>query len=154
MIQHNIGYRQVVIIFLHSDFQFSRRLELKIIGDSMRFPLVSVSSQETVAGAIRSFHISKVGALLVKASGRYVGILVKSNLVRRIRRGDLDPHTKLIYEVMEQPIPCLEHDKSLHEANQFMCYHNLRYLAVTEGNKVIGIFSAEDLIADFMDRYL
>ncbi len=120
----------------------------------MRFPLVSVSSQETVSAAILSFHLNRVGALLVKASDHYVGILVKSDLMRRVKQGDLDPHTKLIYEVMEQPIPCLDRHKSLQEANQFMCNHNLRYLAVTEDNKVIGLLSADDLIADFMDRYL
>lgn len=127
---------------------------METIGHLMRSPLVSIGSHEMVSAAILSFHLNRVGALLVKASDQYIGILVKSDLMRRIKRGELDPYTKLIYEVMIQPIPCLDRNQTLLEANRFMSNHNLRYLAVTEGNRVIGLLSADDLIADFMDRYL
>jgi len=123
------------------------------IGNLIRSSLVSIDSKRTVSEAILYFQLHRVEALLVEVSNKYQGILAKSTLLQRIHQEGLDPKTKLIYEVMEQPIPSLDRSTSVQEASQYMCNHNTRCLAVTEGGRIVGVISSEDMFADYLNRY-
>lgn len=117
------------------------------IGKFLRSPVLCLGSECTVSEAILFFHTQRVEALFVEESDRYVGMVIKSDLIYRINRGDMAPETTLIYEEMKRPIPCLDCRSSVQEANDFMCTHHIRYIAVTEDQQIIGILSLQDLNA-------
>lgn len=119
------------------------------IGNLISSPLVSIGSECTVSETILFFHTQRVQALFVEESDRFVGLVIKSDLIDRINQGDMAPETTMIGERMEQPIPCLDCQSSVQEANDFMCTYHLRYVAVTEDRQIIGILSLQDLKAYF-----
>ena len=122
------------------------------IGNLIRSPIVSIGSECTLSEAILFFHTQRVPALFVEESNRFVGMVVKSDLIHRINRGGMAPETTLIGEIMERPIPCLDCHSSVQEANDFMGVHRIRYVAVTEDRQIIGILSFQDLKARFGNR--
>jgi predicted transcriptional regulator len=113
---------------------------------------VSIGTECTVSEAILFFHTQRVQALFVEESDRFVGMVIKSDLIHRINQGEMSPETTLIGERMEQPIPCLDCHSSVQEANEFMCAHHICYVAVTEDRQIIGILSLQDLKAYFGNR--
>jgi predicted transcriptional regulator len=119
------------------------------IGNLINSPIVSIGSECTISETILFFHTQRVQALFVEESDRFVGLVVKSDLVDRINRGEMAPETTLVGETMERPIPCLDCQSSVQEANEFMRTHRIRYVAVTEDRQIIGILSLQDLNAYF-----
>lgn len=116
------------------------------IGQFMRSPVFSIGSECTLSEAILFFHTQRVEALFIEEGGRYIGIAIKSKVIDQINSGGLSPETSVINEVMQQPIPCLDHHSSVMEASQFMSSNHIQYTAVTENRLVIGLLSHEDLI--------
>ena len=116
------------------------------IGKFMQSPVFSIGSECTLSEAILFFHTQKVGALFVEEESRYVGIAIKTYVIQKINHGGLSPETSLINEVMQQPIPCLDHRSSVQEANHFMATNGIHFTAVTENRLVIGLLSQKDLI--------
>ncbi len=117
------------------------------IGQLMQTPVFSIGSECTLSEAILFFNTQKVEALFVEEESRYVGFAIKSDVIQKINVGGLSPEISLISESMEQPIPCLDHESSIQEANQFMSNHQIQYTAVTENRLVVGLLSLKDLTA-------
>ncbi len=122
------------------------------IGSLIHSKVVSIGPECTVSEAILFFHTQRVAALFVEESDRFVGMVIKSDLIHRVNQGDIAPETTLVGEKMEQPIPCLDCHSSVQEANDFMRTHRIRYAAVTEDRQIIGILSLQDLKASFGNR--
>lgn len=118
------------------------------IGQFMQSPVFSIGSECTLSEAILFFNTQKVEALFVEEEGRYVGLAIKSKVIDRISNCGLSPETSLINESMEQPIPCLDHESSVQEANHFMATNQIQFTAVTENRLVIGLLSLKDLTSD------
>lgn len=109
--------------------------------------MISIGTECTISEAILFFHTQKVEALFVEESGRYVGMVIKSELIHRVNEVGVAPETTLVGEGMNRPIPCLDCNISVQEANDFMSVHHLGYVAVTEDRQIIGILSHQDLKA-------
>ena len=118
----------------------------------MRSPVLCLDARCTVSEAILFFHTQRVEALFVEESDRFVGMVVKTDLIQRINRGDLSPETTMIGEGMEHPIPCLDCHCPPREANDFMKNHQIRHVAVTEDREIIGILSLQDLTTSSENR--
>lgn len=138
---------------INSDYPFSDgRMKLGEIGSLIRSKVVSIGPECTVSEAILFFHTQRVAVLFVEEADRFVGMVVKSDLIDRINQGEIAPETTLVGEKMEQPIPCLDCHSSVQAANDFMCTNHIRYAAVTEDRQIIGILSLQDLKAEFGSR--
>ena len=129
-----------------------RRLKLDEIGKYMSSPVLCLGTECTVSEAILFFHTQRVEALFVEELDRYVGMVIKSDLIQSINQGEIHPEITMIGERMDQPIPCLDCHCSPKEAHDFMCNHQIRYVAVTEERHIVGILSMQDLLAPSENR--
>jgi CBS domain-containing protein len=88
----------------------------------------------------------KIGSLLVKKQGEYVGIVTEVDIVRKIVFFGIDPKVATVESIMTTPITTIEYDRSVMEANNLMEEKHIRHIAVTRGEEIVGILSVRDLL--------
>ena len=126
---------------------------LEEVGNYMSSPVLSISSELTVQDAAQQMHAKKVGALLVMADDKYVGILTETDLTRKVIAKGLSPETTLVSAIMTKEILSMDRYMPLEEAEGFMKSKNIRHLAVTESDEIVGMLSVKDLITCYSKSY-
>ena len=95
---------------------------------------------------VESLNSFNVGSLLVKKDGGYVGIVTKSDLIRKAITQKLPRDSTKVSVVMTSSILALESDTPAKEAYEFMKNKRIRHLAVTQDNSIAGVVSVKNLI--------
>ncbi len=126
---------------------------LEEIGDYMSSPVKSIDSELTVQEAAQQMHATNVGAVLVRIYDKYVGILTETDLSRKIVAKGLNPETTMVSSVMTKPILSMDRYMPVIEAERFMKEKNIRHLAVTEADKIVGILSVKDLVSCYSKSF-
>ena len=117
------------------------------IGAFMSTPVLSIDHIATVQEAGNYMEASNVGALLINEYQDYVGIITESDLSRKVVGANLNPEITKVYEVMSKPLHKMDRYFPVEQANEYMHKHKIRHLAITEGDKVVGMLSIKDLVA-------
>jgi len=117
------------------------------IRDCMTSPVISVDAQATINIAAKLMCEKKISALLVKEGEDYVGIITKTDLVKRSLAEDRDPKTTNVHLVMSKPILSRDQYIMQGEANEFMFRNKIKHLVVTQGKKILGILTIQDLVS-------
>ncbi len=118
----------------------------------MQRRLEQVSPSTRLFEAARRMRDRRIGSLLVGDPGRPVGILSETDLVRKAIAEGLDLQTTSVEAVMSWPIIAIDIDKTAGDACNLMAAHGIRHLAVTDGDKIVGILSVKDLLICFKNR--
>jgi len=126
---------------------------LEEIGDYMSSPVKSIDSELTVQEAAQQMHATNVGAVLVRIYDKYVGILTETDLSRKIVAKGLNPEKTMVSSVMTKPILSMDRYMPVIEAEKFMKEKNIRHLAVTEEDKIVGILSVKDLVSCYSKSF-
>lgn len=115
--------------------------------DAIRRPGISIEADRTVRDAAVLMESSGVGALVVCDDGSPVGIVTDRDLVRRAMAPALDPSAR-VDGVMTMPLETIDADVDLHDAVQSFRSKALRRLAVTDGDRFVGMITVDDLLID------
>jgi len=126
---------------------------LEEIGDYMSSPVKSIDSELTVQEAAQQMHATNVGSVLVRIYDKYVGILTETDLSRKIVAKGLNPEKTMVSSVMTKPILSMDRYMPVIEAEKFMKEKNIRHLAVTEEDKIVGILSVKDLVSCYSKSF-
>ena len=126
---------------------------LEEIGDYMSSPVKSIDSELTVQEAAQQMHAKNVGSVLVRVYDKYVGILTETDLSQKIVANGLNPETTMVSSVMTQPILSMDRYMPIMAAEEFMKEKNIRHLAVTEEDKIVGILSIKDLVSCYSKSF-
>ena len=126
---------------------------LEEIGDYMSSPVKSIDSELTVQEAAQQMHAKNVGSVLVRIYDKYVGILTETDLTRKVVAQKLNPATTMVSSVMTQPILSMDRYMPVKEAEEFMKKKNIRHLAVTEEDKIVGLLSVKDLVSCYSKSF-
>ncbi len=110
----------------------------------MEESLLSVQPGASVTDAAKLMLENKVGALLVSSGNEYLGIVTSVDFSRKVLARDLDPKKTKISSIMAKPLITLDRDQSMKDAYQCMHRNNIRHLAVTKNDEVVGILSVKD----------
>jgi signal-transduction protein with cAMP-binding, CBS, and nucleotidyltransferase domain len=126
---------------------------LEEIGNYMSSPVLSIDSELTVQEAAQQMHARNVGALLVRVYDKYVGILTETDLTRKVVAKGLNPETTMVSVIMTKPIFSMDRYMPAEEAEEFMKRKNIRHLAVTESDQIVGILSVKDLVSCYSKSF-
>jgi signal-transduction protein with cAMP-binding, CBS, and nucleotidyltransferase domain len=118
-----------------------------LIKDLMVSSIISVDAQATAEAAAKLMCEKKISSLLAKEGEEYVGIITKTDLVKRIIAEGRDPKSTYVHSVMSKPLICLDGNLQRSEANEFMLRKKVKHLVVTEGKKIGGILTLKDMVS-------
>jgi signal-transduction protein with cAMP-binding, CBS, and nucleotidyltransferase domain len=110
----------------------------------MEETLLSVEPNASVTDAAKLMLGKKVGALLVSDGSKHLGIVTSVDFSHKVLAKGLDPAKTKIAGIMAKPLISLDRDQSMKDAYRCMHQHNIRHLAVTQGDEVVGILSVKD----------
>ncbi len=107
--------------------------------------VITIESGKTVKDAAEKMENANVGSIVITDGTAPVGILTERDFVNRVIGKD-KPSTTLVSEVMSLPITVVGPDETVWDVAEVMRSKGIHKVPVQDGNKLVGIFTATDLV--------
>ena len=117
-----------------------------IVRDIMTKNIKTVKPNDSVHAAVQKMNKFDIGSVIVISSGRPVGIITETNIMRRVVEPRMDPATVWVKDIMSSPIISIEENASVAEAAKVMADRKINRLPVINGNKLVGLISSTDIV--------
>ncbi len=118
-----------------------------LVKEAMTKNVIIVHPDTTIKDAAKIMTQHRVGSLLVVDGIKLIGIITELDIIWKVVAGDLDPKITLVRDVMSKEVVTIKADQTLEDASQIMVENNIKKLPVLEGDKLVGIVTATDLIS-------
>lgn len=105
----------------------------------------SVSPNATVYDALKLMAEKEVGALVVLAKRKMVGIVSERDYARKVILKGRASKDTLVKEIMTSDVISTRPDIKLKKCLAVMTKNKIRHMPVMEGGKLVGIFSIDDV---------
>lgn len=108
--------------------------------------LWTISPDATVFDAIELMADKNIGALLVMAGGRLVGVVSERDYTRKVALKGKSSRETQVGEILSTPLIAATPRHTVQECMRLMTTNRVRHLPILEGNDVVGIVSIGDLV--------
>lgn len=117
-----------------------------LVRDVMNKKVVTVEPGVTVKEAAKIMTRCGIGSLLVvDKNKKVVGVVTNGNVLETIAKGK-DADLVTLEEVMSKKVVSVEPDKTIEHAVNLMVENKIKKLPVVDGNRLVGIVTASDII--------
>ena len=114
---------------------------------------LNILPEATVVEAAKKMRDKKLSALIVAGGGQNLGIITETDISRKIVAEELSPKETKVKFIMAKPIITIQSDSSMMSAFLKMGSHNIRHVAVTEDNLVMGILTINDFVGYYTKKF-
>jgi CBS domain-containing protein len=122
--------------------------------------VLSIGPEAKVLTALGLMKRDNVGALIVMADNRFLGIITERDIARKVEVEGKSAAETPVREIMTccDDIVTVRPEAELEDCLVIMRTHNIRHLPVLEGEgvneKVVGVISIRDLAEEIVNRSL
>ena len=106
----------------------------------------TVKPDDSVHVAVQKMNKFDIGSVIVISSGRPIGIITETNVMRRVVEPRMDPATVWAKDIMTSPLVTIEQTASVAEAAKIMAEKRINRLPVINGDKLVGLISSTDIV--------
>jgi CBS domain-containing protein len=117
-----------------------------IVRDIMAKNIKTVKPDDSVHSAVVKMNKFGIGSVIVISSGRPIGIITETNVLRRVVEPRMDPATVWAKDIMTSPLVTIDQTAAVEEAAKIMADKNISRLPVTNGKKLVGLISSTDIV--------
>ena len=117
-----------------------------IIRDVMAKNIKTVKPDDTVHAAVQKMNKFDIGSVIVVSSGRPIGIITETNILRRIVEPRMDPATVWAKDIMTSPLTTIDENAAIEEAAKVMAEKKINRIPVMKGDKLVGLISSTDIV--------
>lgn len=115
------------------------------VKDIMKKDLITVDSDKSIKEAALLMNRQDVGCVIVTKQNIPIGILTERDFVKRIAAEEKQL-SEPIGQVMSSPLISVKPDDTVWDAAEVMKVKNIHKVPVQDGNEVVGIITATDLV--------
>ncbi len=109
----------------------------------MRTEVVTIDIEDSIKNAAILMKKHKIGSLVVVGSKKIKGILTAEDIVYK-HVAENSGHN--VNQIMSDKLIVIDPEKSIEEASMVMVENHVKKLPVMQGDKIIGIITASDII--------
>lgn len=113
----------------------------------------SVPPNLTIAAAVQEMNRHKIGAVVVLADGRLVGIFTERDVLSRVVAANLDPKTTPIEQVMTRDPVTVPSTTTVEEVMTLFTNRRFRHLPVMDGGRLMGLISIGDILRRMVETH-
>ena len=106
----------------------------------------SVAPEASVYAAISLMAEKEVGALMVLAHGKPVGLVSERDYARKVILAGRSSKEMLVHEIMTTRIICANPKQTIEECMALMTDKRVRHLPVIDHKELVGMISIGDLV--------
>ena len=117
-----------------------------IVRDIMAKNIKTVKPDDSVHQAVQKMNKFDIGSVIVVSSGRPVGIITETNIMRRVVESRMDPATVWAKDIMTSPLITIEQTAAVEEAAKIMAERKINRIPVINGDKLVGLISSTDIV--------
>lgn len=113
----------------------------------------AVTATDTIVAAVQQMAARNVGLLVVLDGGRLVGVISERDCARKVVLEGRSPKDTPVRDIMVRDVATVTPDRTLPQAMALMHERGIRHLPVIEQEKVIGVLSIRDLLAEIVAHH-
>jgi CBS domain-containing protein len=111
-----------------------------------RGDLYTIPPEATVFDAIELMAERNIGALLVMAGNRLVGVVSERDYTRKVALNGKSSRDTRVREIVTTPVIAVSPSHTVEQCMRLMTENRVRHLPVLEHDEVVGIVSIGDLV--------
>lgn len=112
----------------------------------------TIPPEASVFDAIRLMADNHIGALIVMADTKVLGIVTERDYARKIVLLSRSSKETLVREIMTSDVLYVRPERTSHECMALMTDSRVRHLPVMNGEKLLGLISIGDLVKDIISE--
>ncbi|MEM7821817.1 MAG: CBS domain-containing protein [Candidatus Aenigmatarchaeota archaeon] len=116
-----------------------------LVRDVMNKNVVVSEPGITVKEAARIMSQFHIGSLIILKNKKIVGIITERDILISVAQGK-EAELTTVEEVMTKNVITIAPDKTVEDAVNLMIEHRIKKLPVVDGNKLVGIITASDIV--------
>ena len=109
--------------------------------------VVATSEGATVQEAAALMNQHRIGAVVVSAGEKVVGIFSERDILCRVVAERRDPAETHVKDVMTTPVACCHSTTDIAECRSVMTDKHIRHMPVVDDNRLMGVVSSGDILA-------
>jgi len=114
-----------------------------LVKEVMKRDVKRVNEDDGIDSAAKIMKQFKIGSVIVMANDKMKGILTTSDIVYKFVA---DKRGSKVRDIMSRDVITISQDETIEDAAKMMVKHNIEKLPVVQGQKLIGIITANDIL--------
>ncbi|MFQ6106329.1 MAG: cyclic nucleotide-binding/CBS domain-containing protein [Thermoplasmata archaeon] len=112
----------------------------------MKKSIITIDENATIHEACMLMGENHIGSLVATRDGKPIGIFTERDFLSKVVCAGADPGQVRVSEYMSEPLITVNPRFTVREAARIMKDMKIKRLLVVDGEEIVGIFTAADLV--------